>query len=181
MGSLFWAAVFWGKGGKVAQFFQEISIFSRLGSHMSCRGYFPHSGSFLSYRECVLWCSGVPLPPLTLVFCLLFPTLLPALLLPFCLSSGFSPFLNASTEVPQTNLAQLWPTMDLFWSFGLQCVCIGASWKGLCQAQESSWPLPTVASPEADLCLPKPSHMAVKYPIEPFTFSSASAFDLSQF
>lgn len=103
-----------GEGGKVAQFFQEISIFSKLGSHMSCRGYFPHSGSFLSFRECVLWCSGVPLPPLTLVFCLLFPTLLPALLLPFCLFSGFSPFLNASTEVPQTNLAQLWPTMDLF-------------------------------------------------------------------
>lgn len=43
----------------------------------------------------------------------------------------FCPFLNLSTEVTQTNLAQLWPAVGLFWSFGLQWVCTGASWNGL--------------------------------------------------
>lgn len=116
------------KKKKVAHFFQEISISSCLGSHMSCRGYLLHSVSFLSYKEYVLWCNGVPLPPLILVFCLSFPTLLPALLLPFYLASDFfflfflKFFHSDATNEFGSALAysglvlKLWPSVGLYWS-----------------------------------------------------------------
>lgn len=53
-------------------------------------------------------------------------------------------------------ILKLWPTVGLYWS----------QLEGSVRHRRATG-LPTEANPGADLSLPKPSHMAIKYPIEP--------------
>lgn len=120
------------KTKKSGPVFQGIPVFSGLGSHIS-PPFWVLSGlqgicvlvqwSTTSTSDFGLLSSGSLSCPCTAT------PFLPA-------QCFFCPFLNFSTVVPQMNLAQLWPTMDLFWSFGLQWVCTGASWKGLSGTRE---------------------------------------------